>query len=50
MIFAALEPDQAMKKAGHLDALVNAYRLPGTPEGAGRLKDVKRFVKMGAGQ
>ena len=49
VIFAALETDQALKQAGRLDAVVNAYRLPGTVEGAGRLKNAGRFVKMGAG-
>jgi hypothetical protein len=47
VIFASLETDQALKQVGRLDALVNAYRLPGTPEGAGRLQNVVRFVKMG---
>lgn len=47
VIFAALEPAETMKHAGRLDAVVNAYRLPGTKDGAGRLRDTKRFVKMG---
>ena len=46
VIYAALETDQALKHAGRLDAVVNAYRLPGTKDGAGRLRDKKRFVKM----
>lgn len=49
VIFAALESDQALKHVGRLDAIVNAYRLPGTADGAGRLKNAGRFVKMGAG-
>lgn len=47
VIYAALETDEALKHAGRLDALINAYRLPATNEGAGRLSDRKRFVKMG---
>lgn len=50
-IFVALESDQVVKHAGRMDALVNAYRLPGTQDGIGRLRDAKRFVRMGeAGQ
>ena len=47
VIYAALETDQGLKQAGRLDAVVNAYRLPATKDGAGRLLDKKRFVKMG---
>lgn len=47
VIFAALEPAEKLKHVGRLDAVVNAYRLPGTKDGAGRLRDKKRFVKMG---
>lgn len=51
VIVVALENDQVVKHAGRMDVLVNAYRLPGTNDGAGRLRDGKRFVKMGeAGQ
>lgn len=46
VIFAALEPAETLKHAGRLDAVVNAYRLPATKDGAGRLGDKKRFVKM----
>jgi len=47
VIYAALEMDQGLKHVGHLDAVVNAYHLPDTKDGAGRLLDKKRFVKMG---
>lgn len=47
VIFAALEPAETLKHAGRLDAVVNAYRLPATNDGAGRLGDRNRFVKMG---
>lgn len=47
VIYVALDVAENMKKVGTIDALVNAYRLPGTPTGAGRLRDRKRFIKMG---
>lgn len=47
VIYAALETDQSLKHVGRLDAVVNAYRLPATHDGAGRLFDRSRFVKMG---
>lgn len=49
VIYAALETAENLKHVGQVDALVNAYRLPGTKDGAGRLLDRKRFMKMGDG-
>jgi len=47
VIYAALEVDDNLKQVGRLDALVNAYRLKNTAEGAGRLQDANRYIKMG---
>lgn len=47
VIFIALDTAETVKRVGRIDALVNAYRLPGTREGAGRLLDIKRFIRMG---
>lgn len=49
VIFVALDAAETVKRVGRIDALVNAYRLPGTREGAGRLLDRNRFVRMGRG-
>lgn len=49
VIYAALDVAENVKHVGAIDALVNAYRLPGTAAGAGRLRDARRFVKMGSG-
>lgn len=49
VIFVALDTAETVKRVGRIDALVNAYRLPGTHEGAGRLLDFNRFIKMGRG-
>lgn len=46
VIYLALTPGYDVKRAGRLDAIVNAYRLPPGQEGAGRLQS-KRYVKMG---
>lgn len=48
VIYIALNAAENLKKTGRIDALVNAYRLPGTLDGAGRLLDQQRFVRMGA--
>ncbi|GEC97598.1 hypothetical protein ZRA01_36710 [Zoogloea ramigera] len=47
VVYVAMEPAHVAKKAGRIDTVVNAYRLPGTKEGAGRLQDTGRFIKMG---
>lgn len=47
VIYVALDTAENMKKVGAIDALVNAYRLPGTADGAGRLLDRKRYIRMG---
>lgn len=47
VIFAALDAAQDLKHAGRLDALVNAFRLAAGKDGAGRLANRKRFIKMG---
>lgn len=47
VIYAALDVADTVKKVGTIDAVVNAYRLPGTPAGAGRLKNRKRYTRMG---
>lgn len=47
VVFLALDVDATVKRVGRIDALVNAYRLPGNQEGSGRLEDRNRFVKMG---
>lgn len=48
VIFAALDTAVNVKKAGQLDALVNAFRLKPGANGAGRL-NTPRFVKMKGG-
>lgn len=35
-------------KVGRIDAVVNAYRLPAGNDGAGRLRNTRRFTRMGA--
>lgn len=47
VIYLALDAADNVKKVGRIDALVNAYRLPGTRDGAGRLA-TQRYVRMGA--
>lgn len=47
VIYAALDAELAMKHVGRMDALVNAYRLDGSHNGAGRLLNRKRYTKMG---
>ncbi|MDP2808648.1 MAG: phage minor head protein [Rhodocyclaceae bacterium] len=47
VIYVALDAADTVKKVGRVDALVNAYRLPPTHDGAGRLANVGRFVRMG---
>lgn len=49
VIFVAIDTAETVKRVGRIDALVNAYRLPGTREGAGRLLDLNRFIRMGRG-
>lgn len=46
-IYVALNPAENVKRVGEIDALVNAYRLPATADGAGRLRNRKRYFKMG---
>lgn len=46
LIYVPVDAATNVKHHGMLDAVVNAYRLPPTNNGAGRLKDKKRFVKM----
>jgi len=46
VIYVPVDAATNVKHHGKLDAVVNAYRLPPTNDGAGRLKDGKRFVKM----
>lgn len=46
VLFMALETDETMKKVGQIDAFINAYHLPDTANGAGRLSDRQRFVRM----
>lgn len=45
VIYLAVDAADKVKKVGVIDALVNAYRLPGTKEGAGRLA-TDRYVRM----
>lgn len=47
VIFVAFDAAETVKRVGRIDALVNAYRLPATAGGAGRLADHNRFVRMG---
>lgn len=46
VIYLALDRSETVKQVGRIDAIVNAYRLPATADGAGRLK-TERYVKMG---
>lgn len=46
LIYVPVDAATNVKHHGKLDAVVNAYRLPATNDGTGRLKDGKRFVKM----
>jgi len=46
LIYIPVDAADNVKPHGKLDAIVNAYRLASTNDGTGRLKDVKRFVKM----
>nr|WP_255680834.1 phage minor head protein [Azonexus sp. R2A61] len=46
VIYVAVDVAYNVKKVGVIDALVNAYRLPGTAEGAGRLAS-ERYLRMG---
>lgn len=50
VIYAALDTGDALKRVGKIDALVNAYRLDATANGAGRLNDSQRFVQMDGGE
>lgn len=45
VIYMALDVGDTVKKAGEIDAVVNAFRF--TAEQAKRLRDVKRYVRMG---
>lgn len=45
VIYLAVDVADNVKKVGIIDALVNAYRLPGTTAGAGRLA-TERYVRM----
>lgn len=47
VIYAALDTADALKRVGKIDVLINAYRLDASANGAGRLADGNRFVKMG---
>lgn len=46
LIYVPVDAATNVKHHGKLDAVVNAYRLPPTNDGTGRLKDGKRFIKM----
>jgi len=46
LIYVPVDAATNVKHHGKLDAVVNAYRLPPTNDGTGRLKDGNRFVKM----
>lgn len=46
VIYVPVDAAANVKHHGKLDAVVNAYRLPPTRDGAGRLLDEARFVKM----
>jgi SPP1 gp7 family putative phage head morphogenesis protein len=46
LIYVPVDAATNVKHHGKLDAVVNAYRLPPTKDGTGRLKDGNRFVKM----
>lgn len=45
IIYVPVDADYVVAKHGRLDAIVNAYRLPATKDGAGRL-DADRYIKM----
>lgn len=49
LIYVPVEAMRKVKRLGQLDILVNAYRLDASANGAGRLKDASRFVKMERG-
>lgn len=46
LIYVPVDAAANVKHHGRLDAIVNAYRLPPTNDGTGRLLDEVRFVKM----
>ena len=46
LIYIPVDAATNVKHHGKLDAVVNAYRLPPTNDGTGRLLDEARFVKM----
>lgn len=46
LIYVPVDAASNVKHHGKLDAVVNAYRLPPTNDGTGRLLDEARFVKM----
>lgn len=46
VVYLALDIADNLKRIGRVDALVNAYRLPATVDGAGRLL-TSRFMRMG---
>jgi len=46
LVYVPVDAAANVKRHGKLDAIVNAYRLPATKDGAGRLLDEERFVKM----
>jgi SPP1 gp7 family putative phage head morphogenesis protein len=46
VIYVSLDVADNVKKVGRVDALVNAYSLPPTINGAGRLKNAGRYVRM----
>lgn len=47
VIYAALEPEAGLKHVGRIDALINAYRLDSSANGAGRLHNRSRYTRMG---
>jgi uncharacterized protein with gpF-like domain len=46
VIYVPVDTNYTVVKHGKLDAVLNAYRLPATKDGAERLNDGKRFIKM----
>jgi len=46
VIYLPVDPAANVKKVGSIDAMVNAYKLPPGQDGAGRLDNAGRFVKM----
>jgi len=46
VIFVAVEPGAKVKRLGQMDVVVNAYKIAAGNDGAGRLKNRKRFVRM----